>query len=182
MADPERCEEKRGPEGGWRLVRRSKSRRRQYRVWHGGGSRATRAPHNRVTDGVIRRMIDFPHCEASPNAQDARSGHCRWLCIGHPRAVQGGESREGPRRPGGRGTFVHLTGANTRHPAGTVDAFPDIDGRRQLTLASLRNRSGRLTAYSFETTIEVNQSGNPGTARAPRQCPLSGAIRRTYTH
>src|SRR5580693_5162067 len=32
--------------GGWRLVRRSKSRRRQYRGWHGGGSRAIRAPHN----------------------------------------------------------------------------------------------------------------------------------------
>src|SRR3984893_5335606 len=32
--------------GGWRLVRRSKSRRRQYREWHGGGSRATRALHN----------------------------------------------------------------------------------------------------------------------------------------
>src|SRR6266403_1875921 len=32
--------------GGWRLVRRSKSRRRQYRGWHGGGSRATRALHN----------------------------------------------------------------------------------------------------------------------------------------
>src|SRR3984893_11167222 len=32
--------------GGWRLVRRSKSRRRQYRGWHGGGSRAIRVPHN----------------------------------------------------------------------------------------------------------------------------------------
>src|SRR5580692_9243573 len=32
--------------GGWRLVRRSKSRRRQYKGWHGGGSRATRALHN----------------------------------------------------------------------------------------------------------------------------------------
>src|ERR1700720_3839420 len=46
MADPESCEEKRGPEGGWRLVRRSKSRRGQQGGWHGGGSRAIRAPHN----------------------------------------------------------------------------------------------------------------------------------------
>jgi hypothetical protein len=76
MADPKSGAEKRGPEGGWRRVRRSKSRRWQYRGRHGGGSRA---PHNHKPELLLQLLIialDPPSqlCDSKKRSKAISSG------------------------------------------------------------------------------------------------------------